>query len=75
MVNGLERLSESSNKGVQKAAKGALWKISGEEKHQQEAKQQTQQQDQQQDQQQAQQQTCNYIICIHVNYYPCSYVL
>ena len=41
LVKELERLSKSKNNNVKKEAQGALWKISGEVTHQQQAKQQT----------------------------------
>ena len=34
MLNALRNLSESGNARVKKAAKGALWKLEGEQRHQ-----------------------------------------
>ena len=34
MLGALRKLSESTNSRVKKAAKGALWKMEGEQKHQ-----------------------------------------
>ena len=33
MVDALRKLAESANSRVKKAAKGALWKLEGEQKH------------------------------------------
>ena len=41
LVNELELLSKSTNQAAKKAAEGALWKASREDKRQQQTKQQT----------------------------------